>query len=105
MVSITITPAAYEAIRSTFLDLADALPAGLDGLIRIWLDRRFVDRLGQMRGPGESYSDGILQLVGGQAGEQSGGGPRLSIWSRCLQQSPSASNCPAVPPVPRGFFW
>jgi hypothetical protein len=31
-----------------------------DGLIRIWLDRKFVDRLAQMRGPGESYSDVIL---------------------------------------------
>jgi hypothetical protein len=36
---------------------------GPDGLIRIWLDRKFVDRLGHMRGPGESYSDVILRLV------------------------------------------
>jgi hypothetical protein len=36
---------------------------GPDGLVRIWLDRKFVDRLGQMRGPGESYSDVILRLA------------------------------------------
>ena len=36
---------------------------GPDGLIRVWLDRKFVDRLVQMRGPGESYSDVILRVV------------------------------------------
>jgi hypothetical protein len=40
---------------------ADAKPRpGPDGLIRIWLDRNSVDRLGHMRGPGESHSDVIL---------------------------------------------
>jgi hypothetical protein len=39
----------------------DALDA--DGLIRVWLDRKFVDRLAQMRGPGESYSDVILRMA------------------------------------------
>jgi hypothetical protein len=29
----------------------------------IWLERRFVDRLAAMRGPGESYSDVILRIV------------------------------------------
>ena len=28
-----------------------------------WLDREFVDRLGLMRGPGESYRDVILRLA------------------------------------------
>jgi hypothetical protein len=37
--------------------------AGPDGLIRIWLDPKFVDRLGQMRGPGESYSEVILRMA------------------------------------------
>ena len=37
--------------------------AGPDGQIRIWLDRKFVDRLRSMRGPGESYSDVILPLA------------------------------------------
>jgi predicted CopG family antitoxin len=32
-------------------------------MIRIWLDRKFVDRLGQMCSPGESYSDVILRLA------------------------------------------
>jgi predicted CopG family antitoxin len=32
-------------------------------LIRIWFDRAVVDRLGQMRGPGESYSDVIIRLA------------------------------------------
>jgi hypothetical protein len=43
---------------------ADATPRpGPDGLIRIWLDPKFADWLGQMRGPGESYSDVILRLA------------------------------------------
>jgi hypothetical protein len=55
MIAIAITPAAYEAIQAARLGMASATPRpGPDGLIRIWLDRKFVDRLGQMRGPGES---------------------------------------------------
>jgi hypothetical protein len=51
------------AIRAT-LPHGDAAPStGLDGLITIWLDRQFVDLLGLMRGPGESYSDVILRLA------------------------------------------
>ena len=38
-------------------------PASPDGMIRIWFDRKFVHRLGQMRGPGESYSDVILRVA------------------------------------------
>jgi hypothetical protein len=65
MISISITPEAFEAIRAT-LPHSDAPPSrGPDGLIRIWLDRKFVDRLGQMRGPGETYSDVILRLARG----------------------------------------
>ena len=52
---------AYEAIRSTFLDLPGDAP-GPDGTIKIWLDSTFVDRLGQ-RGPGEGYSEVILRLA------------------------------------------
>ena len=40
-----------------------AAAPGPDGLIRIWLDGKFVDRLGQMRGRGEAYSDVILRLA------------------------------------------
>jgi hypothetical protein len=63
MIGIAITPAA-QAIKASLLGTADATPRpGPDGLIRIWLDRKFVDRLAQMRGPGESYSDVILRLA------------------------------------------
>jgi hypothetical protein len=30
----------------------------------IWLEEVWVDRLGVMRGPGESYSDAILRIAG-----------------------------------------
>jgi hypothetical protein len=64
MIAITITPAAPRAIKVSLLGTAEAAPRpGPDGLIRIWLDRRFVDRLGQMRGSGESYSDVILRVA------------------------------------------
>jgi hypothetical protein len=33
------------------------------GEVLIWLDDRMADKLGAMRGPGESYSDVILRLV------------------------------------------
>ena len=36
---------------------------GPDGLVRIWLDRKFVERLGRMRNLGETYSDVILRLA------------------------------------------
>ncbi len=64
MIAIAITPAAYEAIEATLLGRANEPPRpGPDGLIKIWLDRKFVDRLGQKRGPSESYSDVILRLA------------------------------------------
>ena len=64
MIRITITDAAFEAIRAT-------LPFGSVGVVerdpeakgerQIWLDRAVVDRLSAARGPGESYSDVILR--------------------------------------------
>jgi hypothetical protein len=64
MIAIAITPAAHQAIKESLLGTADATPRpGPDGTIKIWLDRKFVDRLGQMRGPGESYSDVILRMA------------------------------------------
>jgi hypothetical protein len=30
----------------------------------IWIDDRQADKLGAMRGPGETYSDAILRLAG-----------------------------------------
>ena len=66
MVRIAITQEAFEAVAAT-------LPVGNVGYENktdehgnrlIWLDRGVVDRLGAMRGPGESYSDVILRLAG-----------------------------------------
>ena len=63
-IAITITPAAHQAIKTSLLRTTDAPPRpGPDGLIRIWLDRQFVDRLGQMRGTGETYSDVMLRMA------------------------------------------
>jgi hypothetical protein len=65
MIRIAITPAAFEIIAAT-------LPLGSVGYKNgssesgerlIWLDARMVDRLGALRGPGESYSDAILRLT------------------------------------------
>ena len=48
MIAITITPAAHQAVKASLLGTADATPRpGADGLIRIWLDDKFVDRLAQ----------------------------------------------------------
>jgi hypothetical protein len=64
MISISITAEAYEAIKAALAERGGVPPRpGPDGLIRIWLDRKSVDRPGQMPGPGESYSDMILRLA------------------------------------------
>ena len=64
MIAITITPAAHYAVKASLLGMTDATPRpGPDGLIRIWLDDKFVNQLGQMRGSGETYSDVILRLA------------------------------------------
>jgi hypothetical protein len=63
MISISITPEAFESIRAT-LPHSDPPPSrGPDGLIRIWLDPKVADELGRARGPGESYSDVIIRLA------------------------------------------
>ncbi len=62
MIAITITPAAYKVLKLMRPETYDA-PAGADGMIRIWLDRKFANQLGQMKGPGESYSGVILRLA------------------------------------------
>jgi len=65
MIAISITREAYAAIQATLPEGADSWPAQPHGPghVRIWLNRKFIDRLGQMRGPGESYSDMILRLA------------------------------------------
>ena len=65
MVRIAISVEAFEAIART-------LPLGSMGYDPqlnekgerlIWLEAAMVDRLGAMRGPGESYSDVILRIA------------------------------------------
>jgi hypothetical protein len=72
MIRIAIIPAAFEVIAAT-------LPLGSVGYESqpnakgerlIWIEAAIVDRLGAMRGPGESYSDVILRLVELEAGQR-----------------------------------
>jgi hypothetical protein len=64
VIALTISVRAYEAIRATLPEGEGAPPQpGPDGYVRIWLERKFVDRLRAMRGRGESYSDVILRLA------------------------------------------
>jgi predicted CopG family antitoxin len=62
MIAITITPAAYKALKVIRPETYDA-PPGADGMIRIWLDRKLVEQLGQMKAPADSYSGVILRLA------------------------------------------
>ena len=64
MTAISVTREAFEAIRATLPEAqtSEPQPDGR-GEVRIWLDRKYVDRLKAMRGPGESYSDVILRLA------------------------------------------
>jgi len=64
MVTISITREAFAAIEATLSkgSKAEARPVGKGGLFVV-LDRRTVDRLGRLRGPGESYSDVILRIA------------------------------------------
>jgi hypothetical protein len=64
MIRLSITPAAYAVIVAT-------LPASVgseqnkapNGDFYVWFEPKYVDRLGAMREPGESYSDVILRLA------------------------------------------
>jgi hypothetical protein len=69
MIRIAITAAAFEAIKAT-------LPSGsvgsepepdAKGERYVWLGEGWVNKLGAMRGLGETYSDIILRLVGMEA--------------------------------------
>ena len=65
MIRIATSEAAFEAIART-LPLGtvgyEAEPSA-KGERHIWIDDRQADKLGAMRGPGESYSDVVLRLV------------------------------------------
>jgi hypothetical protein len=64
MISIPITEEAYEALKARIPRIDQApTSTGRNGQMRIWLARKFVDRLLELRGPGESYSDVIIRLA------------------------------------------
>jgi hypothetical protein len=65
MIRIAITAEAFAAIASTLPLGSTAFEPEISpkGERFVWLEPRFVDRLAAMRGPGESYSDVILQLT------------------------------------------
>jgi hypothetical protein len=63
MIAILITPATHEAIKARLLDPQAPPPPDSDGLISLWVDRKFVDYLDRLRRSGDSYSDVILRLA------------------------------------------
>ena len=66
MIKIAITAEAFEAIART-LPLGSVgyeATANERGERLIWLEAAMVNRLGAMRGTGESYSDVILRIAG-----------------------------------------
>jgi hypothetical protein len=65
MIRIAITADAYDAICATLPlgSVAVEAEANERGERTVWLAPIWVDRLGAMRGPGESYSAAILRLV------------------------------------------
>ena len=65
MIKIAISKAAFAAIAQTLLRGSAGCENQVDeqGQRLIWLNRTVADRLGAMRGAGESYSDVILRLT------------------------------------------
>jgi hypothetical protein len=65
MIRIAITAAAHEAIKATLPlgSLGYEAEANERGERYVWLEEGWVNKLGALRGPGESYSDVILRLV------------------------------------------
>ena len=65
MIRIAISVEAFEAIARTLPLGSVAVEPYYNerGERTAWLEEVWVDRLGAMRGPGESYSDAILRLV------------------------------------------
>jgi hypothetical protein len=70
MIRIAITRAAFDAIAATGAlgSVAYEAEANERGERLVWLQDAMADRLGAMRGPGESYSDVILRLVESEDG-------------------------------------
>jgi len=67
IVTISISLEAYEAVSATLPEGDVAQPPQIDerGGVRFLVDRRTLDRLTALRGPGESYSDVILRTARG----------------------------------------
>jgi hypothetical protein len=65
MIRIAISVEAFEAIAATLLlgSVAYETNPTERGEHTVWLEEVWVDRLGAMRRPDESYSDVILRLV------------------------------------------
>jgi hypothetical protein len=65
MIRITITTAAFEAIKATLPvgSVAVESEANEQGERLIWLEERWLSKLDAMRRPGDSYSEAILRLV------------------------------------------
>jgi hypothetical protein len=62
---------AYEALKARMPRIDQAPTSkGRNGQMRISLDRKFVDRLLELRRPGESYSDVILRLAAEENGSE-----------------------------------
>jgi hypothetical protein len=75
MIGITVTAEAYAAIKPTLPAATQTWPShpGDQGDVVICLDQATADRLGAMRGPGQSYSDVIIRVV--RSGAPSCAGP------------------------------
>jgi predicted CopG family antitoxin len=85
MISIRITEEAYEALKARIPRIDQAPTSqGPNGQMRIWLDRKFVDKLLEIRRPGENYSDIILRLTT----------PQADIPSTMSLSKPLAPHCP-----------
>jgi hypothetical protein len=72
VIKIAITDAAYEAIRDTLPVASVGFEPEPDakGDRSIWLERRALDKLSALRGPGDSYSDVILRIAGREGGSR-----------------------------------
>jgi hypothetical protein len=69
MIRIAISVEAFEAIARTLPLDSVGYEAEVNerGERYVWLDAAMADRLGAMRGPGESFSDAIIRIAGQEA--------------------------------------
>ena len=64
LIRLAITPAAYAVIVATHPASARLKHSSApNGELYVWLEPQYVDRLRELRKPGESYSDVILRLA------------------------------------------